>query len=227
MNAKELQTILKELGHYTGALDGAFGPASQAATLAALTDGPDTKLCDGDIQKASNALGVVPAKIWAVWDVEASAAPFLEGRPTILFEPHRFSRATAHKYDASHPDISSRAWNRKLYPKSQSGRWNQMIKAMGLDINEGLGSASYGGFQILGENHKVCGFSTPWDFVYAQSRNEAGQLLAFVAFVEGNGLKSALQAGNWAKFAKGYNGSAYAENHYDTKLAAAFAKRSK
>jgi hypothetical protein len=227
MTASELQTILKNLGHYKGDIDGAFGPKSQAATLAALTDGPDTKLCAEDIKKAADALGVVPAKIWAVWDVEASAAPFIEGRPTILFEPHRFSRATGHKYDSSHPEISSRAWNRKLYPKSQSGRWEQMLKAMSLNIDAGLGSASYGGFQILGENHKVCGFSSPWDFVYAQSRNEAGQLLAFVAFVEANGLKSALQQGNWAKFARGYNGSAYAENQYDIKLAAAFAKRSR
>jgi len=226
MTAKELQGKLNSLG-YKLVADGKFGPASQSALLKCLTDGADTKLSEADVTRAANALGVNNAKIWTVWDVEAAASPFIDGRPTILFEPHIFSRLTDRKYDASQPDISSRTWNRKLYPGSQQGRWNQVLKATSLDVDAGLSSASYGGFQILGSNHLVCGYDTPWDFVYAQSRTEADQLRAFVAFVAGRGLAHALRQGDWAAFAKGYNGSAYRENKYDEKLAKAYARRSK
>jgi hypothetical protein len=227
MTAKELQQKLADLGVYKGAVDGKFGPASKAALLLAFTDGVDAKLTHTDVEMAAKALGVNAAKIWTVWDVEASANPFIDGRPTILFEPHVFSRLTDHKFDASDPDISSRKWNKKLYAGSQMGRYNQLLKATALDADAGLSAASYGGFQILGSNFKVCGYDSPWDFVYSQSRGEKEQLLAFIGFVTGNGLKSALQKGDWAAFAKGYNGSAYRENKYDEKLAAAYAKRSK
>lgn len=226
MKAIELQKRLTDLG-YPLVQDGKFGPASKAALLKCLTDGADTKLSEKDVSDAAAALGVNNAKIWTVWDVEASANPFIDGRPTILFEPHIFGRLTKGKYNASHPDISSPKWNRKLYPGSQKGRYDQLLKAVGLDVDAGLSSASYGGFQILGANYKVCGFDNPFDFVYAQSKSERDQLLAFVAFVKGNGLDGALRRGDWAAFARGYNGSAYRENKYDEKLAKAYAKRSK
>lgn len=226
MTPTELQKELTRLG-YPLVADGKFGPKSQQAMLAALTDGNDAKLTEADVADAAKALGVNPAKIWTVWDVEASANPFIDGRPTILFEPHIFSRLTGHKYDGSNPDISSRSWNKKLYPGSQSGRWNQVLKATALDVDAGLSAASYGGFQILGANFKTCGYDSPWKFVYSQSRNERNQLLAFVGFVAGNGLKGVLQKGDWAAFAKGYNGTAYKANKYDERLASAYAKRIK
>jgi hypothetical protein len=226
MTHKELQEILTKLG-YPLVTDGAFGPKSQMALKQALTDGLDTKLTEKDVADAAKALGVNAAKIWTVWDVEASANPFIDGLPTILYEPHIFSRLTKHAYDSSHSAISSKSWNKKLYPGSQKGRWDQVLKATSLDVDAGLSAASYGGFQIVGMNHKVCGYTTPWDFVYSQSRDERSQLLAFVAFVDNNGLKRALQNGDWAAFAKGYNGSAYRENKYDERLAKAYAKRSK
>ena len=225
MTPKELQQAVVAAG-YPLTVDGKIGPATKAAVLSAFTDGPDTKLTQADIEAAAHLLDVKPAKIWAVWDVEASDNPFTEGRPTILFEPHIFSKLTAHKYDASHPALSSRNWNRKLYPGSQKGRWDQLLNALVLDPDAALQSASYGGFQILGMNYQMCGHKTPWAFIYAMSRTEKDQLIAFVAFVKARGLTAALQKGDWAAFAKGYNGSAYRENKYDERLARAYAKRS-
>lgn len=226
MNHVELQKVLTSVG-YPLVPDGIFGPASKRAFMGAMTDGPDTKLSETDVSDAAKALGVNNAKIWTVWDVEASANPFIDGRPTILYEPHIFSRLTKNKFDGTHPRISSKKWNKKLYPGSQSGRWDQVVQAISLDVDAGLSAASYGGFQILGANFKVCGYDSPWEFVYSQSRNERNQLLAFVGFVEGNGLKTALQKGDWAAFARGYNGTAYKVNKYDERLAKAYAKRSK
>ena len=224
MTPIELQDVLVKLG-YPLTVDGKFGPKSQEAMVKAITDGLDTKLTNKDVSEAAYALGVEEAKIWTVWDVEASADPFIDGRPTILFEPHIFSRLTSHAYDGKYPDISSKSWNRKLYPGSQKGRWDQLKKATGINVDAGLSAASYGGFQILGSNYGVCGFTNVWDFVYSQSRDERSQLLAFVQFVQHAGLRTALQKGDWPAFARGYNGSAYRENKYDERLAKAYAKR--
>lgn len=225
MNIISLQRRLTDLGKYVGVIDGLWGPMTRDAIMAALTDGPDLSLTDTDVAQAAETLNVTPAHIWTVWDVEASGSPFIDGRPTILFEPHRFSKATAHRYDYSHPLISSANWNKKLYPGSQAGRYEQLLQAVELDVDAGFASASYGGFQILGENYAVCGAISPWSFAWQEAQTEADQLTHFVAFVNGNGLADALRSNDWARFARSYNGAAYAVNKYDQRLAAAYKKR--
>lgn len=225
MDQAALQRRLATCGFYTGAIDGRFGPVSKAALLAAMLNGPDYEITDTDVAQAAELLGIEPAKVWAVYDVESTGDAFIAGMPTILFEPHRFSKSTGHRYDASHPTISSRNWNRTLYPRAQAGRWQQLLDAVALDVDAGFMSASYGGFQILGENYAVCGAIDPWSFAWKQAQTEGDQLDAFVRFVAGRGLKAALQRGDWAAFAKGYNGTAYRENRYDERLASAYAKR--
>ncbi|MFX4084462.1 N-acetylmuramidase domain-containing protein [Sphingobium yanoikuyae] len=225
MDQITLQRRLSSLGYYDGAIDGLIGPKSKGAILACLTDGPDHPISASDIAKAADDLSVEPAKVWAVYDVESTGSAFIDGRPTILFEPHRFSKATGHRFDKSHPRLSSRVWNRALYPAGQAARWQHMLDAVALDVDAGFASASYGGFQILGENYAVCGAPDPWSFAWRQAQTEGDQLEAFIRFVAGRGLKGALQRGDWAAFAKGYNGTAYRENKYDTRLAMAYAKR--
>ncbi|ETI58922.1 hypothetical protein C100_22380 [Sphingobium sp. C100] len=227
MNQLDLQKRLAALGFYRGPLDGLFGGASKAALLAVMTAGPDYPITAMDIAQAAEMLRVEAAKIWAVYDVEATGDAFIDGRPTILFEPHRFSRSTGHRYDQSHPNLSSRVWNRALYPRGQGGRWEQLLAAVALDVDAGFMSASYGAFQVLGENFAVCGAPDPWSFAWRQAQTEGDQLEAFVRFVEGNGLAAPLRRGNWAAFAKCYNGTAFKENSYDTKLASAYARRAK
>lgn len=223
MDHLDLQRRLATLGHDTG--KPGWGARMRAAVHDELTKGPDHALTQFDVDQAAAMLGVDGPKVWAVYEVESSGSAFFAGRPTILFEPHRFSRSTGHRYDRSHPHISSRAWNKKLYPGSQAGRWTQLLDAVALDVDAGFASASYGGFQILGENYAVCGAHDPWSFAWRQSQTEGDQLEAFVRFVEGNGLTRALQRGDWAAFARGYNGTAYRLNKYDEKLAPAYARR--
>ena len=224
MTTADLQRRLARLGNYTGPISGKFDAATRAATLAALTDGPDYELTDYDVAQAAKRLGATTRQIWAVYRTESTGNAFIDGRPAILFEPHRFSKATKHVYDASHPKISSRVWNKKLYPGSQLGRWNQLLDAVGLNVDAGFASASYGGFQILGENYAVCDAADPWSFAWRQSRTEGDQLDAFCLFVEKNGLKNALRMisndpETCRPFAKGYNGTAYAVNNYHVKIA--------
>jgi len=225
MDQKALQRRLSSLGFYEGAIDGVIGPKSKGAIIKCLTDGPDYPVAPTDIAQGAAHLGVEQAKIWAVYEVESSGDAFIDGRPAILFEPHRFSMATGHRFDASHPTLSSRAWNRNLYPRGQAARWQQLVDAVALDVDAGFASASYGAFQILGENYAVCGAIDPWAFAWRQAQTEGDQLDAFVRFVEGRGLKGALQCGDWAAFAKGYNGTAHRANRYDQRLREAYERQ--
>ncbi|HVY84016.1 MAG TPA: N-acetylmuramidase family protein [Caulobacterales bacterium] len=145
-----------------------------------------------------------------------------DGRPIILFEPHIFSRLTNHQYDETNPTISYRTFGTRPYPRTQDERWNQVKEAYALNPEAALKSASYGKFQILGQNHSVCGFATASEFVADMSKSEARQLAAFEAFVRTNNLVAPLQNKDWAAFARGYNGPAYEQTHYDTKMADAY-----
>ena len=227
MNLKDLQTNLAALGFYKGEIDGLGGPQTRAAILAALTSGPDTPLTSADITRAATKLLCTAAHIWTVWDVESSGSPFIEGRPAILFEPHRFSKLTKGRYDRSHPHLSYPKWNPKKYPKTQAGRYAQLCEAACLDPDAAFAACSYGAFQVLGENWKSLGYKSSWDFALKQSLTVGDQLDAFVAFVEVNGLATALRNCQWATFARRYNGTAYAKNKYDVRLAQRFAVRSR
>lgn len=195
-----------------------------------------------DFTVAADRLGVPVYKIRAVDEVESAGGGLEPGRadilaldgpggfidgelPKILFEAHKFSKWTGHKYDASNPDISSAKWNPKLYKGGQS-EWGRLWRAMQLDREAALKSASWGRYQILGENYKLAGFSSVEDFVKAMQRDERAHLDAFCSFVEKSGLVEELRAISTVKdecraFAAGYNGPAYASGNYDGKLAAA------
>jgi hypothetical protein len=52
--------------------------------------------------------------------------------------------------------------------------------------------------------------------------SEANQVRMMVNFIKSAKLLTAIQNHDWAAFARGYNGPAYAKNAYDVKLAAAY-----
>lgn len=183
------------------------------------------RLTDSDFRAAATSLGVPTAAIKAVAEIEAPGAGFLEtGEPRILFERHKFSRHTGGRYDSSHPDISNPHWGG--YGK-ESDQHARLQRAARLDRDAAMKSASWGKFQILGENYAQAGFSTLQGFINAMYASEASQLKAFVNFIQADKrLHSALKSLDWRTFARIYNGPAYAANKYDTRLAAAFRKNS-
>jgi hypothetical protein len=179
-------------------------------------------LTDDDFARAAAALACDVAAVRAVCAIEAPQGGFLAtGEPVILFEAHIFSRLTGRRYDATHPSISSRTWNRALYRIGLSEH-QRLAEAVALDRDAALQSASWGRFQIMGFNWQRCGFPSLQDFINAMYASEGQQLDAFVEFVKSAGLDDELRRLDWAAFARGYNGPSFAENEYDARLAAAY-----
>jgi hypothetical protein len=88
-----------------------------------------------------------------------------------------------------------------------------------------VGACSWGVFQIMGYHWRELGFPAAEEFQMAMFASEGNQLDAFVRYVQNDpALLKALRAHKWADFARLYNGPAYAENSYDAKLAAAYAR---
>ena len=189
-----------------------------------------TTLTAADFARAAKNLNVEIAAIRAVAEVEAAGAGFLpDGRPAILYEAHIFHKHTKGAHAAAKDrrgvSLSSPRWNRSLYGATGAAQHNRYEDARALNRDAANKACSWGAFQILGENHKICGFETSQEFVDAMwAGGASAHLDAFVNFIQANKLDGALRAKNWAAFARGYNGPAYAQNAYDKKMAAAYAR---
>ena len=169
----------------------------------------------------------VPA-IKAVCDVEAPKGGFLpDGRPTILFERHKFYKYTGGKKSPflAQSDIC----NPKPggYGPAGAHQWSRFSRAFALDPHAAMLSCSWGKFQIMGFNFAAAGFETLDAFVAAMKVSEDEQLRAFVKIVKAFGLAGKLRRHDWAAFALGYNGENYEINQYDKKLARQYAIRSR
>jgi hypothetical protein len=182
---------------------------------------PVTGLSDADYSSAATSLGVEIAAIKAVAEVETSGKAFDEsGRPRILFERHYFHRLTSGKYSAKHPDISNATAGGYGKFSAQYGKLKQAFK---LDPDAALSSASWGRFQIMGDNFRAAGFTSVKAFVIAMTTAESEHLKAFTSFVASNkAMLAALRKKDWAAFAAAYNGPGYKKNNYDTKMEAAY-----
>lgn len=184
-----------------------------------------------DYRVAADALGMPVASVKAVTEVESSGSGFLpDGRVKVQYEPHvmyqrlkkRFDTARADAELAKYPDLVSRKPG-SYQPLDKEDK--DMDRAANvIDRFCALESASWGAFQIMGYHWETCGYATMQAFINAQY-SAAGQLDTFVRFIKADRrLLKALDERNWATFARIYNGTHYARNRYDSKLASAFKK---
>ena len=102
------------------------------------------------------------------------------------------------------------------------GEYDRLEQARRINREAADASASWGMFQIMGFNYAACGEKSVESFVNAMCESELKQLLLSARFIQQAGMQRALQAKDWAGFAKRYNGPAYAQNSYDRKLAMAY-----
>ena len=253
-----LQSMLKELGYPLNP-DGFFGQMTEAqvkkfqADHGLVADGivgrmswseliwlgqnriSNSKISYKDYQDAAEKLGVEVAVVQAIKDVEAGGSGFVfSNHPTILFESHVFwkelvnRKISPSKY--SDPEILNQTW---IQGKAQYvggvGEHARLEKARFINRDAANASASWGLFQIMGNNYADCGCRSVSEFVERMCKSESEQLMLFIAFIEKNKLHRHLQGQNksWDKFAAGYNGASYEENKYDTKLEDAYNKHKK
>lgn len=173
------------------------------------------------LDAAAAAVGVDSVLLWTVVAVETSGCGFLpDRRPAILFERHVFSRLTGKRFDQIAPAISGPAGG---YGASGANQFARLETAIGYDRRAALESASWGIGQVMGYNAGAAGFTDVEDLVAQMMRGESEQLLGMAQFMRANGMHTALRQGDWAGFARRYNGPSYAKNHYDEKLASAHA----
>ena len=169
-------------------------------------------------QKAAEDLNVETAAIKAVSTVESRHSGFLDsGEPKILFEAHWFSRFTDNRFDNSHPSISSPTWDRSLYEGGQEEH-ERLQKAVELDREAALKSASWGKFQIMGFHWSTCGYENLQDFINAMYESEEAHLEAFVGFIKNENLAEPLRDNRWSDFARRYNGPSFRQNNYAKRM---------
>ena len=181
--------------------------------------GPAKRFDDKSIEAAAKKIGCAVAAVRAVIDVESRGGFLSDGRPKILYERHYFCRLTKGAHDSKHPDVSAKKFGGY---KGGAAEYERLLRAIALNRDAALRSASWGAFQIMGANCKLAGFKNVEDYVAAMVAGEPEQLDAFVNFITNTNLDDELRRLDWVGFARGYNGPAYAINKYDKKLAAAY-----
>jgi len=178
-----------------------------------------------DFNQAAQRLGVEVAAIRAVARVESAGSGFLAtGEPKILFERHIFYRrlkAAGINPDQFPPDICSPTSGGY---KGGLAEHERMQRAVKINRDIALESASWGEFQIMGFHWKTLKHPTLQAFINKMYGGAEGHLDSFVRFIEANpALVRALKAKDWPTFARLYNGPAFSKNAYDQKMAAAYA----
>lgn len=163
------------------------------------------------------------ASMRAVAHVEAGreGAFFDDGRPVVLFERHLFHRLTDGRWDREAPDLSNPTAGGYGAMNAQHDR---LAAAAQLDRMAALKATSWGLFQILGLNYAAAGYTQLQRFINAMYRSADDHLRAFVMFIRHDPrLVDAIRSHDWVAFAFAYNGPAYARNHYDSRMAEAYA----
>ena len=183
-------------------------------------------LSSSDIRNAAEQIGVEPCAVKAVVDVESGGDGFLpDGRVKILFEGHVFwkelQKRGINPELLKMPNIVYPKWDKSQY-KGGAQEHERLNAAALVNKEAALCSASWGLFQIMGFNHRLCGFSIVQDFVDAQKESEANQLNSFCQFMKNEGLVLFLKGLDFAGFARRYNGPGYAQNQYDVKMRKAY-----
>lgn len=188
-------------------------------------------LSEQDFQKAADCLGIEVATVKAVQEVESGGRGGIlpSGRPPILFEGHIFWRELKNRgidpgsVQAGNEDIVYEQWTRSFYLGGEK-EYHRLEKALKIHEEAALASASWGMFQIMGNNFAECGKRSVKEFVECMRQSEADQLMLFVVYLEKRKLQEYLRNKDWAGFARRYNGPAYAEKKYDQKLEAVYNK---
>ena len=189
---------------------------------------PQKSLSLAQIKSAALNNHLDPQGLRAVIEVECRTHGFDANKePTILFERHVFYQRLSleHKLVVQlkaayqRPDLCNPVAGGYGLASAQHGR---LQAACQFDRTAALESASWGIGQVMGYQWQALGYPSLQAFINTMYKDEASQLDAMLRYITVNHLSDALNRHDWAAFARGYNGAGFRQNHYDTKLAAAY-----
>lgn len=189
-------------------------------------------LTDKQIAELAKNYGIGYANLKAIIEVETNGQGFytingtFDSRiPKVRLEDHKFHEYTNGKYDKSHKHLSSPN-RRNIYNLGGAGEYNRFMEAYMLDGMAAVRATSWGLGQVMGDNWRSCEYKTITAFLLAAHQSEETQLDMMLRFMDNHpkNLIDLADAGEWAQFAKYYNGPSYKDNNYDTKLATAYQK---
>lgn len=180
------------------------------------------------LQNIATKLGVELAMIQAITKIEARSSGFINGLPVILFERHIFYKLLKQRgFDVDslcqlYPALINKSPGGYVGGTRENGRLSQ---AKQIDSAAAIESASWGLFQIMGFHWQLLGYQSAQQFEQLMSESEHNQLDAFYRFVShqsNHRLLTAMKENDFVAFARLYNGPAYKQNNYDTKLKVAY-----
>ncbi|MFW2037785.1 N-acetylmuramidase domain-containing protein [Acinetobacter ursingii] len=211
-------------------VDGKVGDKTRAALL---EQNISKLLKDSDYTAAAARLKVSELAIRVFGAVEGRGVGYLKnGKPKILFERHRMyaylrlkkGSVFANKMAVERPNIVNK---KSGGYQGNEAEYVRLELAKQIDVESALMSASWGQFQIMGENWKELGYTSAQDFVDQQFASESYQLEAFIRFIEWKtgiidgkkvALIDALRAENWDAVFTLYNGPNYKKLGYQAKF---------
>jgi len=181
--------------------------------------GQGAKLTDYDIPRIGHRIGVGEDVVHALLDVESRGKGFTKIGVICLFESHVFYRQLPqHKRaEALQMGLAHKTWRQAKAAGNYKNNYARLVQAYLFDAKAALESTSWGLGQIMGFNHELAGYTSAKEMVEDFAKSEAKQLEGMIEFIISAGLDDELRNRNWAGFARGYNGSGYKANRYDTR----------
>lgn len=166
-------------------------------------------------QRAAKDLDFTPAQVRAFSIVESDEKPFTpSGAPLPRLEVHHWKK---HRV----ADRASMAFDKATNAKNLDERWSQFQRMRAVNENAAILSHSFGLFQIVGFNFRLCQCADPVTFLNEMMTVE-GQFKMFKRFMLSNpALLAAVRRNRPEDVGFHYNGPQYKRNKYDVKWAAA------
>ena len=221
---------IRELQEKIGANpDGVWGPVSRAALLARFANKQANAVSASDIARFANRLGCNARQVMAVAKVESGGKSFDDGgRPKILYERHKFHRFTAGRFSPAWFSSSARGGYSEDHTPGDGipGSWGKLLDACGCDPHAAFMACSWGAFQVLGEWWDELGYPSPFALAWTTVQSEADHYELLVRYIERFKLQDELRAvspnsDTCIPFVAAYNGPAFRDNDYHTKIARA------
>lgn len=221
MNIEQLQ---RQIGTGT---DGKWGTRSKQALLAHFSNRQANSISPTDMASMAARLGCSLLQLQAVRAVEAGGNGFdAAGRPKILFERHKFHRATAGRFSpAWFSQSASGGYSTDANDNGVNDSWDKLSDAIATGaVDAAFMACSWGAFQIMGDWWDELGYPSPYAMAWSCAQSEGDHLELFGRYIAFHRLQDELRAvtsnpETCRAFAAAYNGPGYARFDYHTKIA--------